>query len=89
MISQAVLEQIADQVDLTGPNTSTLMALRAGFPGIHFTYCLDDDIITGRAALAREGFNLYLVDGSDHCLSLTTELSHATGIVMAEVIGDD
>lgn len=89
MIAQAVLEQIAAQVAQTGPNTATLMALRAGFPGIHFTYCLDDDIHSGRAAVSRDGFNLYLVDSSDHCLSLTTALEHATGIVMAEVVDDD
>jgi hypothetical protein len=37
------------------------------------------------AALKREKFNLYLVNGSEHCLSLTDDPLQAIGVVLAEV----
>jgi hypothetical protein len=40
------------------------------------------------AALKRDRFNLYLVNGSEHCLSLTDDPLHAIGVVLAEVDGD-
>jgi hypothetical protein len=36
-------------------------------------------------ALKREKFNLYLVNGSEHCLSLTDDPLHAIGVVVAAV----
>jgi hypothetical protein len=36
-------------------------------------------------ALRREKFNLYLVNGSEHCLSLTDDPLQAIGVVLAEV----
>jgi hypothetical protein len=36
-------------------------------------------------ALKREKFNLYLVNGSEHCLSLTDDSLQAIGVVLAEV----
>jgi len=36
-------------------------------------------------ALKREKFNLYLVNGSEHCLSLTDDPQQAIGVVLAEV----
>lgn len=89
MIEQTVVEQIAGMIDQTGPNTETLAVLRKAFSGLHFTYCLDDDVSSARPVLMRTGYNLYLVDGSDHCLNLTSSLERATGVVMAEIIDDD
>jgi hypothetical protein len=34
-------------------------------------------------------FNLYLIDGREHCLKMTNDYEVATGIVVAEVIADD
>ena len=64
---------------------SMLPGLREQFPGIHFTYCLDDDIIGARPVLQHERFNLYLVDTSSHCFTFTADAALATGIVVAEI----
>ena len=83
------LEQVQQVADHIGKQTLTEMLIsdiRNEFPGIHFTYCMDDDILEREPALSQTGFNLYLIDGREHCLCFTNNLEHATGIVIAEVI---
>lgn len=63
--------------------------MRQAFPELHFTFCSDDDVALDAPASACEGYNLYLVDGSGHCLTLTTELTAASGLVIAEIEDDD
>lgn len=36
-----------------------------------------------RPVLERPGFNLYLINGSKHCLNLTTDPDVAIGVVIA------
>jgi len=79
-ISAAVLEQGLDEVVVAG--------LRERFPDIHFTYCMDDDVCGPRPAREAPGFNIYLVDGRDHCLAFTQSSDVATGVVLAEVEDD-
>lgn len=62
--------------------------LRHNYPHVHFSYCLDDDVTHGRSVFSGPRFNLYLIDGRDHCLALTTDAEIATGILVAEV-GDN
>lgn len=65
-----------------------LPELRKSYPEMHFTWCMDDDVGCESAALEAEAFNLYLVDGHDHCLKFTTDPESATGVVIAEVTED-
>ncbi len=78
------IEAIAAAVTLP-PALDLVTQLRTAFPGISFTLCDDDDIIGARPVLERPGFNLYLVDASDHCMKLTRFPEHATGVVVAMV----
>lgn len=86
MISPELLESIALAIDSQPLNESVVAVLRGDYPGIHFTYCLDDDVGNHQPALETPAFNLYLVDGREHCLCLTRDYKHASGIVIAEVI---
>lgn len=86
MISQATMDAIVARVESGDIDEQSMAALRVEFPGLHFTWCMDDDIGSDQALLEREGFNLYLVNGEKHCLSLTTDPSIANGVVIAEVI---
>ncbi|MGZ4958641.1 MAG: DUF6129 family protein [Methylomonas sp.] len=86
MISSETLQQIASVVRTAVLNEALVTTLRGENPGIHFTYCMDDDIPNNEPVLEGQGFNLYLVDGREHCLCLTNSYEHATGIVIAEVI---
>jgi hypothetical protein len=88
MISSEQVQKIASVIRNESLNESLVAMLRSENPGIHFTYCMEDDIPNNEPVLESEGFNLYLVDGREHCLCLTNSYEHATGIVIAEVIED-
>ena len=85
MIVPETLEQIANTAASIGVlNEDALAALKSNWPDMRFTFCNDDDMPARLTpALQRERFNLYLVGGSDHCLSLTSDPSHAIGVVLA------
>ena len=79
------LQQVAAVVRRAGLNEQTLAVLRETFSDIHFTSCLDDDVGNIEPAHRDTGFNVYLVDGREHCLKLTTDLQAATGLLLAQV----
>lgn len=84
-----IVESIANVVASAGLSEQSLSGLRASYPEIHFTYCSDDDVGILNPYLSRPGFNIYLVDGREHCMKFTSEIDHATGLVLAEVIEDE
>lgn len=85
MIAEERLDQITEVVRRAGLNAETIAALREAFTEIHFTHCSDDDIGVGKPVRSDDGFNLYLVDGREHCLVLTNDPQNATGVVLAWV----
>jgi hypothetical protein len=87
MILAETLERIASTAaSMNVLNEESLLVLRQSWPELRFTLCNDDDMPARLpAALKRERFNLYLVNGSEHCLSLTDDPQHAIGVVLAEV----
>ena len=89
MITMQNAEKIAAEVKNRGLDYDTVAALRTSYPDIHFTYCMDDDITSGKPVLESGAFNVYLIDGREHCLCLTNDFDVATGIVLAEVIEDE
>ena len=63
--------------------------LRREWPGIHFTFCGEDDVPARlNPVLEGQGFNLYLVSNADHCVAFTSQPEAATGIVLASVSED-
>ncbi len=89
MISAEIIKSIALQLEAGDLSNQSLAELRAAYPKIHFTHCMDDDVGTYDAYANRPGYNIYLVDGRGHCMKFTTDISHATGLVLAEVNEDD
>ncbi len=85
MIKQQQLSQIAQQLTHSGVDESVITELRQQHSEIHFTYCSEDDIPNNSPVLEQDGFNLYLVDGREHCLCLTNDFDTATGVVVAEI----
>jgi len=88
MITPEQLQVIATRIAEQPLDETVIGALRSEYPGIHFTYCMEDDIPNHEPLLECSGFNLYLVDGREHCLCLTRNYEHASGIVIAEVLDD-
>ncbi|MBK6744790.1 MAG: hypothetical protein IPG66_18295 [Hydrogenophilales bacterium] len=85
MIAAETLEHIAAATAaLPALDDAGLEALRQAWPDTHFTLCGDNDVPARLPpALERPGFNLYLINGSEHCLSLTTDPDVAIGVVIA------
>ncbi len=88
MITPEQLNAIAARIGEQALSESVISMLRGEYPGIHFTYCMEDDIPNHEPLQECPGFNLYLVDGREHCLCLTRNFEHASGIVIAEVLDD-
>ncbi|NHN79015.1 hypothetical protein HA520_17300 [Azotobacter chroococcum] len=89
MISQTLLDDVIRQAEQGALDESLLASLRAAHPGVHFTCCMDDDIaVNAKPVAERPGFNVYLVNSSDHCSVLSNDLGSASGIVLAEIIED-
>ena len=69
---------------LTAPPAGNPLAdFRSCFPGLSLTRC-DAGDMSGEAPYREyPSFNLYLVDGRDHCWHLTGDPAAATGVVVA------
>ena len=87
MIVHETLEQIASTAISFGDlNEDALTTLKERWPDLRFTVCNDDDMPARLPPiLRRETFNLYLVNGSEHCLRLTDDPLQAIGVVLAWV----
>jgi hypothetical protein len=89
MIDQSVLDGVIAAAEGNPFGDSLLASLRGSYPGVHFTCCMDDDInVNARPLVSRPGFNLYLVNSSNHCSTFTNDPDIASGIVLAEVLED-
>lgn len=87
MLNPETLERIASAASaLSGLNEDALAGLKQIWPDLRFTLCSDEDMPARMPpALQRAGFNLYMVGGSEHCISLTTDPDQAIGVVLAWV----
>lgn len=80
-IDSARLAAITDAIgDPAEPDLT--VRLRTQFPPLTFAVCADDDVIGARPVAAGVGFRLYLIDGSDHCLRLTSDPALASGVLV-------
>jgi hypothetical protein len=83
MITTQQIEEIGGWLEDQLEQPRMEMALRGRYPHLHFTFCMDDDVVTAEPIREHGTFNLYLVDSSNHCLALTHDLELATGLVVA------
>lgn len=69
---------------LAAPSEGNPLAdFRGRFPGLSLTRCDVSDMGGETAYREYAKFNLYLVDGRDHCWHITQDPETATGIVVA------
>ncbi|MDD1632281.1 MAG: DUF6129 family protein [Methylococcaceae bacterium] len=88
MITTEQVNAIAAKIETLGVDETIISALRKQYQPVHFTYCMDDDLPNNTPIIKHKDFNLYLIDGREHCLCLTNDYEAATGIVVAEIIPD-
>ena len=87
MITQEQLNEIGQSASQEAIICEDIVnQFRERFPDIHFTYCMDDDVVVANPVYEHDAFNLYLIDSREHCLCFTQEMDIATGIVVAEII---
>ena len=88
-INANLLAAVASRATELELSEASVAHLRREWPGIHFTFCGEDDVPARlNPFLAGDGFNLYLVSNADHCVAFTSQLEAATGIVLATVSED-
>jgi hypothetical protein len=91
MIAPETLENIAiTAASLGALNDESLVTLKQTWPDLRFTLCSNEDMPARMPpALQRAGFNLYMVGSGEHCISLTTDMEQAVGVVLAWVDEED
>ena len=83
MISADDLARIGTLLAAPPDSGNPLAGFRTDFPGLSLTRC-DASDMGGEAPYRKyPTFDLYLVDGRDHCWRLTADPVAATGIVVA------
>lgn len=88
-LSETCLPAVLQLVATHGLGDTLLASLRQTWPGVHFTGCMDDDIpVNAKPVAGGDGFNIYLVNSSNHCSVLTNDFDVASGMVIAEVLPD-
>ncbi len=90
MIAPELLAQVIAKVDAIGLDEAAIVALRKDWPGVHFTYCSDDDVPARlKPEATGAGYSVYLVSGAEHCVAFTEHLEAATGLVLATQSDED
>ena len=83
MISQDDLMRIDGLLASPAAGSNPLTDFRGTFPGLSLTRCDAFDMRDEQVFREYPAFNLYLVDGRDHCWHITQDMNAATGIVVA------
>ncbi|MBT9540049.1 hypothetical protein [Thiobacillus sp.] len=83
MISADDLVRIDGLLANPAAGGNPLTDFRGAFPGLSLTRCDAFDMRDEQAFREYPAFNLYLVDGRDHCWHITQDINAATGIVVA------
>ena len=90
MIARDVIDRVVAKLGGGPVSLESVGMLRDAFDGLHFTHCLEDEITDDVAPVhSAAGYDVYLVDGSGHCMRLTTDADSATGLLVAEREADD
>jgi hypothetical protein len=83
-ISNEVMAEIESTLLQFEQNTSNPVSiLKECFPDLTFVRMSDSDMDI-EPYLSAQNYNLYLLDGRDHCVQLTQNIEHATGVVVAQ-----
>lgn len=85
MIEPVVIDEVLALVEAEGPEPELLPKLREKWTDIHFSYCLEDELCLEKPVREGERANIYLVNGHNHCATITDHEPSATGLLIAEL----
>ncbi|MCB1887745.1 MAG: hypothetical protein KDH20_09065 [Rhodocyclaceae bacterium] len=84
MIAAELAGDLARRFASGSDETAALSAFRQEHPELRFYACSEDDIPPRLSPwLSVDGVGVYLIDASEHCMSLTRDPEHACGLVFA------
>ena len=84
MLTKSIIDTIANAVSESDFSAAGVAAVKKAFPGLRLTYCLLEEMGAKIPYRECDGFSLFLVGDSEHCLSLTRTPEAAVGVVIAE-----
>lgn len=87
MIDASIIDAVQAQVEAEGADVATLAKLRDRWPDLHFTHCLEDELCMEKPVREGQTANIYLVNGHNHCATITDHEPSATGLLIAELTG--
>jgi hypothetical protein len=83
-IATTALDEIRLLLEGDGSAAERIASLRKAFPGVSLTRCDASDMDAETPVLQTAGFDVYLIDTSEHCVRITTQPEAATGLILAE-----
>ncbi len=84
MIGELTASELARRFAASGATEGQLAQFRREFPALRFYACSEDDIPPRLSPwVSVDGVGVYLIDASEHCVSLTRDPEGARGIVFA------
>ncbi len=83
-IATTALDDIRLLLEGDGSVAERIASLRRAFPGLSLTRCDASDMDTETPVLQTAGFDVYLIDTSEHCVRITTQPEAANGLILAE-----
>lgn len=89
-ITPELARELATRIKVHNGATEILAVMRVEHPGLRLLICNADDIPARMPTwLEHDGVAMYLLDATEHCVSLTTNEDRACGIVFTLLSGDD
>lgn len=85
MIEPAVIDEVLALVEAEGADANVIVKLRERWNGVHFTHCLEDELCLEKPIREGKLANIYLVNGHNHCATITDHEPSATGLLIAEL----
>lgn len=82
-ISETDLHEIESLLGGDSAASELVAEFRRRFPGLSLTRCSASDVDQESPFRSYPGFDLHLVDRSDHCWRMTPDPARASGIVLA------
>jgi hypothetical protein len=82
-LNDATVAWIEGVLEPLDADAAAIERIRREFPGLRLTSCELSDVGMAEPFRQFPRYNLYLVDTSEHCWQLTTDLSRASGLVVA------
>jgi hypothetical protein len=82
-VSTEDLMDIAQTLDAADADSKAFATLRQRFPHLFFTQC-DASDMAEEPYRTCDSFEMHLLDGSNHCVEITSDPTRATGIILAK-----